>query len=926
MKEWMINSRYLVMSEVGEGGFATVYKAWDNMLQKFVAIKKIHKEYSSDAKFVDMFKNEAVNTARLEHENIVRVINFIRDTHNNHYIIMDFVRGVDLEYLMNKCPELNIKITPDIAMYIIGEVLKALDYAHSVKDEVTGEPLNIVHRDISPGNVMLYFNGRIKLTDFGIAKAGDARLKRENKEKLTGKISYMSPEQANGDRQLDGRSDLFSCGIVLFEMLTGEKAFAGDTDVSVWKKVKKAKVDFKKLKEYQIPDEIQQILKKVLQRKAEDRYKNAAAMFIDIKKYLSKKGKTDYLKDEYEDFITDALKEERVEAKKRREKESEKNFKEIAEEASIRNRQKAQSKETPNPPPSTKDKEGEAGDSPGKGGKDKTVIDFVLDSAKRYKKIFITSLLSILLAGLIFTAVDTYYQLTDFGIKINNTIWPPALQIDSVPSEAKINITQDGESIIEEEEAVTPFALEEIRPGNYKLEMEKEGFGTLERNITVYEGVPGEQNISIPGSRFVEQVHIVPFEIKVAIKSVPSEADLFINGRNIGETPFDDMLELGMYSFKLQKEGFEVLGSDQASGSFEKGDCIVDLMNPDSNDTNIDRRFWQYNEKEDAGEKSIEFTGKLWKNFSVTSRPSGAQVYVDDASDPFGQTPMETLSLTAGTHTVKISRSGYQSWEDTVKVDENSDEEIKAVLKKQIKISAYESGNPSKVVNARVSIPGTGVDRTTPFSVVLPVRRHTFKFRAEPEYKAKTFTRDVANLRQRLNVGLELQPPHLEVRVKEYDSENEIPNATIWLEGEYWKRTSKLGIASGYVDREPGELLVEARSDEYGENRVQTDVERGDRKTVEIVLGAPQDATIVVDTSDITQDSKIYLDGEYKGEAFQQMSQVSRGTHNIVVDIEDYPEEIEKQLKIEEAEALIILNLVEEEGAYVLKEQDPEAY
>ncbi|MFH1415160.1 MAG: serine/threonine-protein kinase [Elusimicrobiota bacterium] len=309
-KYWaIINNQYLVIRKIGTGGFATVYRAWDSMLQKIVAIKKIHREFSSNAKYVDMFRKEAINTAKLEHENIVRVVNFVKDQEGGFYIVMDYVKGVDLEYLIEKCKRNIVNIPVDIALFITSEVLKALDYAHAIRDELTDRPLNITHRDISPGNVMLYFDSRIKLTDFGIAKVGEESniAQRSEKGKLKGKISYMSPEQADGKTDLDPRSDLFSCGIILYEVLTGEKAFDGEVDVDTWQKVRKANIDFKKLKEKKIPDEIQKILKKVLQRSPDRRYQNAAEMFIEIKRYLSKKGTTEELMKDYKSFIQDLM-------------------------------------------------------------------------------------------------------------------------------------------------------------------------------------------------------------------------------------------------------------------------------------------------------------------------------------------------------------------------------------------------------------------------------------------------------------------------------------------------------------------------------------------------------------------------------------------------------------------------------------------
>ena len=311
----IINNRYCVISELGVGGFAIVYKAWDNMLQKFVAIKKIHEEYSKDAQFVDLFRTEAVNTAKLEHENIVRVINFIKDDDGSFYMVMDLVNGVDMEYLIEKCRKSVVKLPVHLILYIISEVVKALDYAHTVKDEITGLPLNIVHRDISPGNIMLYFDGRIKLADFGIAKAGDKMIKDSKKGKLKGKIAYMSPEQARGEINIDGRSDLFSCGLVAIEAITLEKVFLGDTEFDIWQKVKNAEVNFQKLKEQNISEEMLFLLMKILQKSADNRYKNAAEMFLGIKRILIKKGKAEEIKSEYVKFISILLDDEIKKAK-----------------------------------------------------------------------------------------------------------------------------------------------------------------------------------------------------------------------------------------------------------------------------------------------------------------------------------------------------------------------------------------------------------------------------------------------------------------------------------------------------------------------------------------------------------------------------------------------------------------------------------
>ncbi len=316
----IINNQYLIIREIGVGRFATVYKAWDSVLQRVVAIKKFHKEYFNNAKYVDMFRKVIINIAKLEHENIVRVVNFIKGD-NEFYIVMDYVKGVNLEYLLNKCRKSSIKIPIDIGLYIILEVLKALDYAHSVKDELTGSLLDIVHRDMSPGNVMLYFDGRIKLTDFGITRIDQQYTKKIQKDKIT----YISPEQAEIKINIDARSDLYSSGIILYEILTGEKAFEGDTELDIWRKVRRVNVDFEKLVKYEIPDEIQKILKKILQKSPEERYQSAAEMYLEIKRYL-KRCNIEELKRQYRSFLAQQVDREIEEMKKEMEGDSKIDF------------------------------------------------------------------------------------------------------------------------------------------------------------------------------------------------------------------------------------------------------------------------------------------------------------------------------------------------------------------------------------------------------------------------------------------------------------------------------------------------------------------------------------------------------------------------------------------------------------------------
>ncbi|HLD29060.1 MAG TPA: response regulator, partial [bacterium] len=305
---------YDIIKEVGRGGFATVYKAWDRSLEKFVAVKKIYENYAQDAKFLDMFRQEARLTAKLDHENIVRVINFFKDPAGNYYMVMEFVEGVSLTKLLNEVISKRVKLPLDVSIFVMTEVLKALGYAHNFKDIYKGEELKLVHRDISPANVMVYFDGRVKLTDFGIADAASKSQTKSRNRTLSGKISYMSPEQALGMENVDQQSDLFSCGIVLWELVTGENLYAGTLE-DILPVVQNAKINFTRLEQFNVPDKLQEIISKALQRDKTKRYVQAGEFLQDLENF-SKSYFIVPKKEKFEKFIAEVLRPELDEFKK----------------------------------------------------------------------------------------------------------------------------------------------------------------------------------------------------------------------------------------------------------------------------------------------------------------------------------------------------------------------------------------------------------------------------------------------------------------------------------------------------------------------------------------------------------------------------------------------------------------------------------
>jgi serine/threonine-protein kinase len=267
--------KYQILDRVAVGGMAELFKAQlvgQHGFEKLVAIKKILPHLATDKSFVEMFIDEARITAQLDHRNIVGVYELGTDA-DTPYIAMQYVDGLDVLALLRECARAQIRLPPDLAALIARDVLEALDYAHNALD-VNGRQLRIVHRDISPGNVLLSWRGDVKLTDFGIARAAERRHKTEAGT-LKGKYGYMSPEQVSG-AEIDHRSDVFSVGILLAEMVMARRLFTSTNDLDILLLVRDARLD--RLHKYasEFPVELRVLTVRALQRRPEDRWQSAA--------------------------------------------------------------------------------------------------------------------------------------------------------------------------------------------------------------------------------------------------------------------------------------------------------------------------------------------------------------------------------------------------------------------------------------------------------------------------------------------------------------------------------------------------------------------------------------------------------------------------------------------------------------------------
>jgi serine/threonine protein kinase len=278
---------YLLRQRLGLGGMASVWKAIDETGRTLV-IKRILPSLAEDPDFVEMFVREARLSARMRHPNIVRVFSH-GDYEGERYLAMEFLHGRDLGSLMQSLAKTGAA-TPGLGSFIAREACRALVFVHALRDHETGAPLNLIHRDISLSNIMLCFDGAVKLVDFGVAKAlADERAQRTQAGVLKGKWAYLAPEQVEGNK-IDQRTDIFSLGIVLHEMLTGRRLFKAATGLATLERVRAAKVLPPSATNPAVPLALDAICLKALAKKPADRFQTAVEMLTALDAVVSQLG------------------------------------------------------------------------------------------------------------------------------------------------------------------------------------------------------------------------------------------------------------------------------------------------------------------------------------------------------------------------------------------------------------------------------------------------------------------------------------------------------------------------------------------------------------------------------------------------------------------------------------------------------------
>jgi serine/threonine protein kinase len=277
--------KYLLLERINIGGMAEVFKAKTFGIEGFervLAVKRILPNMAEDEEFINMFIDEARIAVQLSHPNVVSIYE-LGKFESQYYIAMEYVPGKDLRQVLDRFRKGNTTMPTVAAAYLVSKICEGLDYAHR-KADPSGRPLNLIHRDVSPQNILLSYEGAVKITDFGIVKAED-RASKTQAGVLKGKFGYMSPEQVRG-LEIDRRSDIFAVGILLYEALTGKRLFIGESDFSTLEKVRNAEVVPPSEHNPEVTEALEKVVLKALARERDERYQWAIELHDDLQRFL----------------------------------------------------------------------------------------------------------------------------------------------------------------------------------------------------------------------------------------------------------------------------------------------------------------------------------------------------------------------------------------------------------------------------------------------------------------------------------------------------------------------------------------------------------------------------------------------------------------------------------------------------------------
>jgi serine/threonine protein kinase len=683
---FVLNKQYVSVKKIGTGGFGIIWQMYDFSLKSYVACKELLSQFF-ELKFVEMFYKEALIAKNIVHANIVRVEHLWKGDNGSFYILMDYVNGTDLTNLIKKCNEYQIKIPWEFSIIICMNVLRAIDYINRIAtDPATNKPYGIVYRDVSPGNILISFEGNIKLSDFGIAKTADDLNTALNQSVIAGKYAYMSPEQIKGSKDIDHKSDIFSTGVVFYEMLTGKRLFSGELS-EIKSCVLNQEFNKNFLDGLELPVEIGEILSKALQINKTERYERAIEMYRDLRRILKGVDEEDIISD-FSSFVLKVMEKEFNDSV------ALSNFVKTIDSNVVNNDSSitkinasdfiAGQTDIPEQISNEDSKDMQKKSVEFKSvffePKGKTVFEEVDDLFRRkignLKRGLLKALISILILSFICLVCDIFFQITPAGEYIYNRINPSNVIITTLPQDALVSVkTKEGEVIVENENSRKPIALKKIHPGSYVVTAVKPGFVPIQRIVTI-EGSSHQKQ---------EKIELV-FDRGLKVVSYPNNASVYVDGNKVGVSPCTVQLSAGeAHVLRLSLAGFSTLGSD--AKEFKDGQCNIDLTKSDQEEifSGVDRNFWDVLLQWQGNEQSFTIVGHFYKEIIFDTNPKNMILQMYGESKPRGVTPI-VLRLREGDYRIEFldPNGKYSEVIENIKVSSSTPEQQVVDMKKLI--------------------------------------------------------------------------------------------------------------------------------------------------------------------------------------------------------------------------------------------------
>ncbi len=605
--------KYYLIDRIATGGMAEIFKAKSFStagFEKVQVIKRILSHLSDNEEFVTMFIDEAKISVSLQHSNLVQIYDFgkIRD---NYFIAMEWIDGKDIKQALRKLAHRRKLLPEEFAVFIAHETCKGLDYAHK-KTDLRGNPLAIIHSDMSPSNVLVSYSGEVKIADFGIAKAEMSQYDTKDGV-LKGKFEYMSPEQARGDT-VTQQSDLFSAGIILYEMLTGRRLFKTDSEIKTLEKIKAVDIKPPSSVNPNVPQRLDDIVMKALTADLDKRFRDARDFQQELLEYMYP-STPPTIQRSMAMFMEELFSEERADETERMEHGSN-----IAQELHSR---------APELDLEPDWEEGTGGS--GTGGTIQT------QPPSRVPLAVAITVVLLLLGVVGWLATRT-----------PEPVVPNVVEVEVLPTEGalKLRINTSALVLVGGQEAGTgnEVAVEHLEPGSITLRVEAEGFEPFEELVEV-----------VAGERLVMPIKLTKTETEtettggtrpppatatststIVFESTPAGADVYVDNSLIGKTPLEWTKGTGDHKVSYRLGGYDT-ASFSVSAPSEGSETVARTL-----------------------KKKVAAKGKL--NVNIAGGKVWGEIFVD--GDKAGRTPMFNYELTSGDHTIRVKN-------DTIGLDKS---------------------------------------------------------------------------------------------------------------------------------------------------------------------------------------------------------------------------------------------------------------